>query len=58
MAAVRWVRTMSLMALSTSIWVVTSSAVVGSSSTSSSGVQASAIANMMRCCWPPLAWCG
>ena len=38
--------------------VVTSRPVVGSSSTISSGSQASAIAITTRCCWPPESWCG
>ena len=37
---------------------VTSSDVVGSSAMSSSGLQLSAMAIMMRCCIPPLNWCG
>ena len=37
---------------------VASSPVVGSSSTSRSGSVASAIANMIRCCWPPDSSCG
>ena len=40
-------------AASTSIWVVTSSAVVGSSSTKMSGWQDMAMAAMARCSWPP-----
>ena len=39
-------------------WIVTSSAVVGSSAISSLGSQASAIAIITRCCWPPESWCG
>ena len=39
-------------------WIVTSSAVVGSSAIRSLGSQASAIAIMTRCCWPPESWCG
>ncbi len=39
-------------------WMVTSSAVVGSSAISSCGSQASAIAIITRCCWPPESWCG
>ena len=39
-------------------WIVTSSAVVGSSQISSRGRQASAIAIMARCRWPPLSSCG
>ena len=34
-------------------WIVTSSAVVGSSAMSSLGSQAIAIAIITRCCWPP-----
>ena len=34
-------------------WIVTSSAVVGSSAISSFGSQAIAIAIITRCCWPP-----
>ncbi len=34
-------------------WIVTSSAVVGSSAISSFGSQAMAIAIITRCCWPP-----
>ncbi len=34
-------------------WMVTSSAVVGSSATRSLGSQAIAIAIITRCCWPP-----
>ena len=39
-------------------WMVTSSAVVGSSAISSLGSQASAMAIITRCCWPPESWCG
>ena len=39
-------------------WIVTSSAVVGSSAISSLGSQASAIAIMTRCRIPPENWCG
>src|SRR4051794_6932643 len=39
-------------------WMVTSSAVVGSSAISTSGWQASAIAMVTRCRWPPENWCG
>ena len=39
-------------------WIVTSSAVVGSSAISSSGSQASAIAIMIRCAIPPDISCG
>ncbi len=39
-------------------WMVTSSAVVGSSAISSSGSQASAIAIITRCRMPPESWCG
>jgi hypothetical protein len=39
-------------------WVVTSSPVVGSSRTTSSGSHASAIAITTRCCCPPESWCG
>jgi hypothetical protein len=39
-------------------WIVTSSAVVGSSAMSSFGSQASAIAIMTRCRIPPDNWCG
>ena len=42
-----------VIAASTSICVVTSSAVVGSSRTRSSGSQHIAIAIMARCSWPP-----
>ena len=41
-----------------SAWIVTSSAVVGSSAISSRGRQASAIAIATRCRWPPESWCG
>ncbi len=34
-------------------WIVTSSAVVGSSAIRSLGSQAIAIAIITRCCWPP-----
>ena len=47
-----------LKAFRTSIWVVTSSAVVGSSSTSRLGFSTSAIAAIRRCSWPPETWCG
>ena len=47
-----------MIAASTSIWVVTSSAVVGSSKTIRSGSEHSAIAVMTRCSWPPDTWCG
>ena len=39
-------------------WIVTSSAVVGSSAISSFGLQASAIAIITRCRMPPESWCG
>ncbi len=39
-------------------WMVTSSAVVGSSAISSLGSQASAMAIITRCCWPPDNSCG
>ena len=39
-------------------WMVTSSAVVGSSATSSRGRQATAIAIITRCRMPPESWCG
>jgi hypothetical protein len=39
-------------------WMVTSSAVVGSSAMSRSGPQASAMAMPMRWRWPPENWCG
>ena len=39
-------------------WMVTSSAVVGSSAISSFGRQASAIAIIARWRWPPESWCG
>ncbi len=39
-------------------WIVTSSAVVGSSAMSSRGRQASAIAISARCRIPPESWCG
>ena len=39
-------------------WIVTSSAVVGSSAISSFGLQASAIAIIARCRCPPESWCG
>ena len=39
-------------------WMVTSSAVVGSSAISSFGLQAMAMAIMTRWHWPPDIWCG
>ena len=39
-------------------WMVTSSAVVGSSASSSLGLQESAMAIMTRWRMPPLNWCG
>ena len=39
-------------------WMVTSSAVVGSSASSILGLQLSAMAIMTRCRMPPLNWCG
>ncbi len=39
-------------------WMVTSSAVVGSSAISTRGRQASAIAIIARCRMPPDNWCG
>ena len=39
-------------------WIVTSSAVVGSSAISSFGLFASAMAIITRCRCPPLSWCG
>ena len=47
-----------LKALSTSIWVVTSRAVVGSSRTSRSGLPQSAMAAINLCSWPPDTWWG
>ena len=46
--------------ISSRIWIctVTSSAVVGSSASSSRGPQASAIAIITRCRIPPESWCG
>jgi hypothetical protein len=38
-------------------WIVTSSAVVGSSAMISFGLQLSAIAIITRCRMPPLKWC-
>ena len=43
---------------STWAWIVTSSAVVGSSAMRSLGSSASAMAIMTRCRMPPLNWCG
>ena len=39
-------------------WIVTSSAVVGSSAMSTSGRHDSAIAIITRCRMPPENWCG
>ena len=39
-------------------WIVTSSAVVGSSAISSDGLHESAIAIITRCRMPPENWCG
>ena len=39
-------------------WIVTSSAVVGSSAIKSFGSQAIAMAIITRCCWPPDIWLG
>jgi hypothetical protein len=39
-------------------WIVTSSAVVGSSAISRRGLQAIAIATITRCAMPPESWCG
>ena len=39
-------------------WIVTSSAVVGSSAISTSGLHASAIAIIARWRMPPENWCG
>src|SRR5437870_3581039 len=39
-------------------WIVTSSAVVGSSARISEGLHATAIAIIIRCRMPPLNWCG
>ncbi|CFV99887.1 Protein of uncharacterised function (DUF1602) [Bordetella pertussis] len=39
-------------------WIVTSSAVVGSSAISSAGLQASAMAIITRWRMPPESWCG
>ena len=50
--------TTSLIAASTSIWVVTSRAVVGSSKTMRSGRQDIAIAVIARWSCPPDTWCG
>ena len=41
-----------------SFWIVTSSAVVGSSAMRSFGSQAIAMAIITRCCWPPESWNG
>jgi hypothetical protein len=46
------------MSSSTCAWIVTSSAVVGSSASSSFGLQASAMAMTTRCFMPPENWCG
>ena len=43
---------------STCAWMVTSSAVVGSSAMSSCGPQARPIAMSTRCFMPPENWCG
>ena len=43
---------------STCAWIVTSSAVVGSSAINSAGRPASAIAIITRCFMPPDSWCG
>ena len=43
---------------STCCWTITSRAVVGSSATIRRGPQASAIAIITRCFWPPDSWCG
>jgi hypothetical protein len=51
-------RTSSPIRSSTSRWMVTSSAVVGSSAISRSGPQASAMAITTRWRWPPESWCG
>jgi hypothetical protein len=58
MAAECRARIASLIAASTSICVVTSSAVVGSSKTIRSGLQAIAMAIIARCSWPPETSCG
>ena len=39
-------------------WIVTSSAVVGSSAISTAGLHESAIAIIARCRMPPENWCG
>ncbi len=39
-------------------WIVTSSAVVGSSAISSRGSEARAMAIITRCSIPPESWCG
>ena len=39
-------------------WMVTSSAVVGSSASSKAGLDASAMAIIARCRMPPENWCG
>jgi hypothetical protein len=51
-------RTTSRNARSTSIWVVTSSAVVGSSRITRAGSVMKAMAAITRCNWPPETWCG
>ena len=51
-------RTTRRKARSTSICVVTSSAVVGSSRITTSGSVISAIAAISRCSCPPDTWCG
>ena len=51
-------RTTEVSSDSTCAWTITSSAVVGSSAMIRSGWQASAIAIMTRCRWPPDSSCG
>ena len=48
-----WLSCSSAMRSRICFWIVTSSAVVGSSAMSSLGSQAIAIAIITRCCWPP-----
>ena len=57
-SAVRCSRTSSLSTARICAWIVTSSAVVGSSAIRSFGSHASAIAIIARCRIPPENWCG
>jgi len=58
MTAMPWRRCRSRISFRICAWVVTSSAVVGSSATSTAGSSARAMAMTTRWRCPPESWCG